>query len=98
MQSITEPTEAQLNSIVQPYLDNAPSDCGLGIAIGYAGLGFSGIYLRGSLFNGAQPPYLLNQARQPFALTNDTPFELASISKHPHRDISELHLRAARRQ
>jgi len=81
MQSITEPTEAQLNSIVQPYLDNAPSDCGLGIAIGYAGLGFSGIYLRGSLFNGAQPPYLLNQAGQTFALTNDTPFELASISK-----------------
>src|SRR5437762_7527013 len=81
MQSIIEPTEAQLNRIVGPYLNQATAGVGLGIVIGYAGPGFSNIYPFGSLHNQAQQPYLLNQAHLPLALTNDTPFELASISK-----------------
>ena len=83
MQSITEPTEAQLNNIVGPYLNQAKATAGvgLGIVIGYVGPGFSNIYPFGSLLNQAQQPYLLNQAKQQLALTNDTPFALASVSK-----------------
>lgn len=71
MQVIIEPSEQQLKTIVDPYLNKAPKGA-LGIVIGYAGPGFSNIYPGGNL---------LNQAQQPLALTNDTPFELASVSK-----------------
>jgi hypothetical protein len=77
MQVVIEPTEQQLKTIVAPYLNKA-SQGGLGIVIGYAGPGFSNIYPGGNL---------LNQAQQPLALTNDTPFELGSPRRSRRRSI-----------
>ena len=68
--SIIEPTTAQLDTLVAPYLSRQPD--GLGFAIGYVGPGFQNVYLAGNLLN-------QNGFSLPFG--NDTPFEIASVSK-----------------
>jgi serine-type D-Ala-D-Ala carboxypeptidase/endopeptidase len=89
MPPIIEPTEQQLENIVQPYLDKAPTGGGLGIVIGYASPNFSNIYPGGSL---------LNQVQQPLTLTNDTPFELASVSKTFTATLYALLIQNAQKQ
>lgn len=67
---ISEPTQDQLNALVAPYLETQPT--GLGFVIGYAGPGFEGIFRAGNL---------VNHWKNPIDFNNDTPFELASVSK-----------------
>jgi len=73
MNSIVEPTQAQLDNLVKPYLKVQSS--GLGFAIGYASPRFrnhGSIYFAGSV---------QNQFGAPLGLNRDTLFEVASISK-----------------
>ncbi len=67
---IVAPTQAQLQGLVQTFLDNQPN--GLGFVIGYAGENFSDIFYAGNL---------ANQAGQSLPLNGGAPFELASVSK-----------------
>jgi len=68
--SIIEPTSAQLDAFAAPFLSQQPD--GSGFAIGYIGPGFQNIHLAGNL---------LNQNGFPLPFSNDTPFEIASVSK-----------------
>jgi serine-type D-Ala-D-Ala carboxypeptidase/endopeptidase len=69
MSTIVPPTQAYLDSLVDPLLNNTS---GLAFVIGYVGPTFQNIYLKGSL---------ANQFDQPVPLSKNTHFELASISK-----------------
>ncbi len=76
MGNIVEPTKVQLDDLVAPYLTTQPS--GLGFAIGYASPSFAPPY--GSLyFKGNYQNQFPNNV--PLAVSETTPFEIASISK-----------------
>ncbi len=73
MTTIIEPTKADVDKLVAPYLKTQPS--GLAFAIGYASPQFSP---HGSLsFHGNAT----TQFGQALTLDGDTPFQLASVSK-----------------
>ena len=73
MSSIVQPTESQLDSLVEPYL--VRQQLRLGFAIGYASLQFTPpgqLYFRGKI---------QNQFGGRLRLDGDALFEIASISK-----------------
>ena len=73
MSGIVQPTESQLDTLVEPYL--ARQQLGLGFAIGYASPDFTppgNLYFRGNV---------QNQFGARLSLDGDTLFEIASISK-----------------
>jgi len=70
MAPIVEPNRAQLNDLVASYLKTQP--IGLGIAIGYASPSFAGLYFAGNI---------QNQFGSRLKLNDETPFEIASITK-----------------
>jgi D-alanyl-D-alanine-carboxypeptidase/D-alanyl-D-alanine-endopeptidase len=88
MGGIVEPTQAQLESLVAPYLSTQPS--GLGFAIGYASPNFAnsgGLYFAGNV---------QNQFGAALTLDGTTPFEIASVSKTFTATLYALLIRASK--
>lgn len=72
MTTITEPTQAQLQSLVASNIPAIGDDIPIGIAIGYVGPTFAQIYLQGTL---------LKQDGQSLTFDTNTMFEIASVTK-----------------
>lgn len=87
MATIVEPTQDQLEALVEPYLTTQSS--GLGFAIGYASPSFTN---SGSLYFAGQ---VQNQFGSALTLDGETPFEIASVSKTFTATLYALLIRAA---
>jgi serine-type D-Ala-D-Ala carboxypeptidase/endopeptidase len=70
MTKAVPPTTKYLDSLVEQYLSSQSS--GLGFAIGYATPSFEGIYVKGNV---------ANQFKQDLGLSEDTYFEISSLTK-----------------